>query len=81
MGMSRVNRKVPKLQHNGRGQFLRSRERMVHVSAQIIRNPQAAVAESLNMFFPGPQFIADKGVTFNVGRNKGKRERRLRRFG
>jgi hypothetical protein len=74
MEYQRINR-------NSTGQFLRARERMVHLSAPIIRNPAAATSEALGMFFTGPQFIADKGTTFNVGRNKAKHERRARRFG
>lgn len=70
-----------RINRNSTGQFLRGRERMVHISAPIIRNPQAVIAEAVNEPFFGPQFIVDKGTTFKPGRNKAKRERRARRFG
>ena len=70
-----------KTRRNSLGQFKRSLERMVHVSAPIVRNPKAAIAESLNMPFHGPQFIVGRGTTFDMGRNKAKREKRTFRAG
>ena len=65
-----------KTRRNSIGQFKRSLERMAHLSAPIIRNPKASIAESLNMPFLGPQFIVARGTTFNAGRNQAKRDRR-----
>jgi hypothetical protein len=65
-----------KTRRNSLGQFKRSIERLEHLSAPVIRNPKAAVAESLNMPFHGPQFIVARGTTFNAGRNQAKRELR-----
>lgn len=39
MGMSRIHRNVEKQTRNSTGQFMRGRERLVHISAPIIRNP------------------------------------------
>ena len=51
------------------GQFLRSRERMVHVSAhaRMINNPAKAITESKGAVFIGPEIIPwvqKPGVTF-----------------
>ena len=69
-----------KISCNSLGQFKRAIERMVHVSAPIIRNPLAAIAEVKNEPFFGPQFVAEKGTTLKAGRNQAKRENRARRF-
>ena len=61
--------------------FLRTRERMIHVSAKIVRHPKAALAEALKLPYAGPQFIAETGTTYKPGRNKVKRERRARVYG
>lgn len=54
--------------------------RYLHVSAPIVRNPLALAAELQNKVFVGPQFIVQRpGTTYNVGRNKAKREKRALR--
>lgn len=49
--------------------------RYLHVSAEIVRNPLAAIAEANNKLFTGPQYIVGATHTYNVGRNKAKREK------
>lgn len=52
-------------------------DRMLHVSAQLIPNPAFALALSQGKLFFGPKLLVAKpGSTYNVGRNKAKRERR-----
>jgi hypothetical protein len=51
-----------------------SRGRYLHISARICRNPLAAKAELAKKPFYGPHFVAEKGTTYNIGRNKAKRE-------
>lgn len=50
--------------------------RFVHLSAEIVRNPAAFLAEVNKKPFFGPQYIVGRRWTYNVGRNKAKRERR-----
>lgn len=61
-----------RINRNSLGQFKRANERMIHVSAPIIRNPKAALAEALGKPFTGPQYVAARGTTYNIGRNKAK---------
>lgn len=53
-----------------------SEPRYLHLSAEIIRNPAAILAEVNKKPFFGPQYIFGRRWTYNVGRNKAKRERR-----
>lgn len=64
-----------RINRNSLGQFKRVIERMVHVSAPIIRNPRAALAEALGKPFNGPQYVAARGTTYNIGRNEAKRNK------
>lgn len=57
-------------------QFYASRVKFFHVSAKIVRNPKAALAEALGQPYDGPQFVPERGTTYNKGRNKAKRGRR-----
>ena len=51
--------------NNSLGRFLRSRERYIHVSAHIVRNPAAILAEHAKKFFNGPQFVVHRpGTTY-----------------
>lgn len=69
----------------GRWSYLKalhpSRGRYLHVSARVVRNPLAHKAELAHKPLYGPQFVVAKGTTYNIGRNKAKRERRARTWG
>ena len=56
--------------------FSRPGDRFLHVSAEIVRNPKAIIAEAAGKPFFGPQFVVGRVHTYNVGRNKAKREAR-----
>ena len=69
---------------NSLGQFKRSIETMAHVSAPIVRNPKAVIAEAMKSMLAGPQFVvahgktySAHGKTYSAGRNAAKRARCL----
>jgi hypothetical protein len=65
--------KYARTNRNSLGQFKRSIETMVHVSAPIVRNPRAVIAEAMKSTFAGPQFVVGHGKTYSAGRNAAKR--------
>lgn len=60
--------------HPSRGHYL-------HISAPIIRNPLAVKAELAHEPFQGPRWVIGRTSTYNMGRNKAKRERRAHKWG
>lgn len=68
--------KRPNSNSGSLGQFLRGRERMVHVSKRFMPNPAAVLAEQANKPFYGPRYLALPGETLDLGRNAAKRARR-----
>jgi hypothetical protein len=62
------------------GRTYRARGNMTHVSKAFMRNPLAELAALEHKPFDGPQYLPLPGVTYNVGRNKAKREARARRL-
>lgn len=60
---------------------LKPSRRYLHISAPILRNPLAIKAELAHKPFYGQQFVVAKGTTYNIGRNKAKREARRKKWG
>ncbi len=54
--------------HATLSKFYRSRSNYFHISAPIIRNPLAAMAEAAGEFFAGSQFLEGKGITYKKSR-------------
>ena len=71
-----MNRKewLAKRDSGSLGQFLRSREKFLHVSKRFIANPAAEIAKAAGEFFTGSLWLALPGITHDIGRNKAKRE-------
>lgn len=67
--------------HPTLAKFYASRGKYTHISAPIIRNPLAIIAEAKKEVFHGPQMVASRGRTLNKGSNIRKQIRRTRRFG
>lgn len=70
--------KRPNTKGESLGQFLRGRERMLHVSAYIIDHPlfTAAVNAGSAMTYQGPRFMVGSTHTARHGNNERKRQRR-----
>lgn len=60
---------------------LKPSRRYLHISAPIVRNPLAVAAQLQNKVFVGPQFLIQRpGKTYNIGRNRAKREARRKKW-
>ena len=75
--------KRPNIKSGSVGQFKSWRERMVHVSAQIITHPLYAMHREAGtlMNYSGPRWMVGRTSTYNVGSNKVKRVRRIVKHG
>lgn len=67
--------------HPTLAKFYASRGKYTHISAPIVRNPLAIIAEAKGTIFHGPQMVVGHRKTLNAGRNSAKRTQATRRYG